>query len=589
MSQEFSIINFLIKSRLLFNTDTEYCKPLGMTVDSFRKRYEDKPSKDLEVYMNRFNNECLSQCGYPASYIYTAYRKASDVYVDSTFWGDWKHKSSKKNLCIWIFKKAYLKFTDIYENDHIGLSDQANEILEKFKPDLDDAVENIDIVLTMLFAFDILKPYSSSTRKFSNYDDISENMENLVELLKILSAELPPVGLHEDNVIINSHLENLRNDSELSGTMTPARLWKILDDIALSLRPQESPEELANTRITYDGYAMNGIWIDDYDMGENRFWIFPDNKLMAFRFTCKYNQWHLSPYEFAFYRLDYDDQFDELCSIITAKGNEQILSGGFTDDREVSRLNYKVHYDSDGDGGVDEINFTSPTDKFPDWMEWRGFKKLSKKSELYKKFDQVLGSIYGDSEMTSESIVHSARWLSDSFNCLIGMDNDFIYVSDFSKIVSFHLKRTDELDTWVYSPWNEAVYNELNLLTVPISEMSPLHILPRTREALTAIGKKINSPRELLKKYENVKDKNYTLDDFKRDERLKFVRFTECVCNTQFGDQITIYDVSRNPLGKVLCFNRYSQVFPISRLKEYGVLTITSRKEIINEITSLRP
>ncbi len=581
MSQEYSVINFLIKSRLLFNTDREYCELLGMKIDSFRKRYEDKPSEELDELMRRFDNECLNQCGYSALYAFNAYQKASEVCADQDFWGSWRQKASRKRFCRWMFQKAYLKFSNLYGSDIMEATDEAVELLHRFKPDLDDNPESIDIVLTILFTFGVIKPYTADTGKFSDYKNISENMENLIELLEIINKDLPSLGIYEKNKLITTNIEILRKDYASGEVLTAARLWKVFDEVALSLSPQESPKERADSRITFGGYAMNGIWIDDSEDKKERFWIFPDNKLMAFCYANSECGWTLRPYEFSFYRLDYEEEFGEVCTMVTVKGNEQILFGGFVGDEEIQDCYFDLHFDEEKDGRLDKIKLISQTDKYPDWMKWRSFSRLPEESDRYKVCSEVIDSLYNaDSEMLSESLRKHAPWMTDNFNCLIGMDRDYLYVSAFFGVVPHILKRRDNDDVWEYVPRDESIFDKMNLPSVEISADKPIYAIPRSERLFSKIDEKfnVNNLRSMYLQKKAGMVGTESFQDYMRDERCRYTKFKECACSTDMDDQITIYSVERNPLGDVMCFNRFSTVIPIADLEKYGVVKICSRK-----------
>lgn len=185
--------------------------------------------------------------------------------------------------------------------------------------------------------------------------------------------------------------------------------------------------------------------------------------------------------------------------------------------------------------------------------------------------------------MLSESLHNYAPWMTDNFNCLIGIDWDYLYVSALFGLVPHILKRMEDSDGWIYVPRDESIFDNKNLLTIEISEDKPIYAIPRSEAIFSKIDEKFkaNNLRSQYSKYKDFMVDAKSLQDYMRDERFKYTKFKECACSTDIEDQITIYSVDRNPLGDVMCFNRFSVVVPIADLTEkYGVVKNCSRNEM---------
>ncbi|MCM1522748.1 MAG: hypothetical protein NC039_08880 [Muribaculaceae bacterium] len=578
MSEEFKLIDFLIKSRMLFNTVEEYGALIGMDVKSFLKVYRDKPGVELSEIYGRVEEECRNQCGYGPHFIRDAYVRASDICTDAKFWGGRKHKTSRKKFCRWMFLRANLKYTDFYSKYPIQPHEEDLELLSRFVPEHD--LETINVALTLLMTYDVVRPYGTSTSRFYDYDGGSSMATRLVGLLETVMEDLPDELLRKTTGAVFSRIDVLRHQEDEANRLTVARAWEVIDEIADSIRLLESAEELAETRVVSDGYAMHGIWVDDRDDGLDRFWIFPDNKLMAFCYSREGTQWHLQPYEFCFYRRDYENEFSDICAMVTARGNYQVLRGGSIGKDEMVFLNYELSHDDHDNEELTGIRFASETGMYPAWMTWRSFNRLPKGDKLYREYRAVLDRIYNpESEMLSEPIKNIASWLTDAIGCLTAVDYDYLYISArFGTTPHFLTTEPDGQDAWLYLARDDGEYLRQSLRAIEVSDEQPLYLIPRSQEIFADTDKGFEV-KELVRKSLNEDSHNDTPAEMARRKALAYRVFKECACLTELGDQITIYNAGPRREDAVLCFNRFSKTFLLSTLADYGVVRITSRQE----------
>lgn len=574
MNNQFQILDTVIKSRLLSFDDNGYENLLEMDIDSFRKRYKDASDEKLDPIMDRFSKACESLDALSPQYMITPYIKASDVFNSVDFdWGKNKQLASRKKFCIWMFRQAYMNNPDLH-NDPYSATTEDWELFKLFKPDSEDDREDIDIVFTLLLSFQVIRPFGSGSMRALKYSSPLESNENMVKLLQALQKELPTFGILKNLRSIEIALNTLNDAKNDNCLLPPAALWGLLNNIACDLNVDSSPAELLDSHVEHNGYVMRGIWIDDGDDLQKRFWVFPNNMLMAFCFELKNNEWVLSPYEFAFTKLDYEFEFDKTCVIVTSKGNEEILTKGKVEDDEWVRLTYELG-DRDEEGRFQTIRFELESGHYyPQWMNWRCFKRLPLDHNLTKKYMEVIDKIYHESEMLRGfDFRNIGTWLTDSHDCLVGLDSEFLYLSDIALDKGGYLERIDgqhDYPLYEYHIRYAAKNPGLSLFGLEISERQPMYVVPRDSSFYAELDKRLNR-KSLVKDIPN------------KVERLAFLRryedFKDTVMATEYKDQVTIYKDLPRRSPAILCFNQISRTFIIDEIVEwFGVRKFTSRE-----------
>ncbi|MDE5786200.1 MAG: hypothetical protein K2H98_06675, partial [Duncaniella sp.] len=355
-------------------------------------------------------------------------------------------------------------------------------------------------------------------------------------------------------IVFDISLTLLNDTGTILKEYSVAKIWELLNRIEDACIAVSSPQKTAETEVTPTGYSMPGIWIDDADEGRSRFWIFPENKLMAFCYTESDSGWVMAPYEFAFFCRRGEKDFDDSCVFITARGNEQIINNAdsIMDQSEIVSATF-ICSGKDDNGLIGKISFSPESGECPEWFDWRSFRRLHKNGRLHSRFMRIVSDIYNPASPLSVLFHNTAPFLTDEMDCLIGVDNDYIYLWDAPQPDRFVL-RCDVEDAERF--WYEPVYHVGrpggNLREAVMGPQHPMYILPR----FTDLDKHIS-------------------------ERHR--RFAEACRNVTIDSQITIYHTPRHPQG-ILCFNNFSVVFPLdddcAELKQYGVVKVTDRSQL---------
>ncbi len=575
MDNTFQLLDTIIKSRLLAYDDEGYVDFLEKDVDSFRKRDRYASDEELESIADNFKEafDCVDAFG--PEYMISSYMKASDAFSSIDFdWGKNKQLATRRKFCRWMFRQAYLNNPELHDHPY-SPNKEDWELLSLFKPDLEDDVESIDIIFTMLLTFQVIRPFGRDSSRALKYGSPFEVRDKMVELLEVLQNDLPTLGINNNLHAIKRALDVLNDPEYEDNPLPPAALWGLLNNISLELKLNSSPAELLDSHVELNGYSMPGIWVDDAKDNQKRFWVFPNNKLMAFCFYLKNREWILEPFEFVFTKLEYEYEFDNTCVIATTKGNIQVLMKGTIEDSEIVRLKYVLE-DRDDDGDFQTIRFELESGvDYPYWMNWRSFRRLPLNHELTIEYGEIINKIYHESEMLIY-YRNIGSWITDSHDCIVGLDSEFLYLSDIVLKKNGHLERIDGQKTYPlydyiveYSKANPG----LNLFSLDISEEQPIYVVARDPLFYALLDEKRN-PKSLV-------------NDFpKRAERQSFLcryeEFKETVMSTEFQDQVTIYKNLPQHYPDILCFNKISRTFKIDEIVEwFGVRKFTSREEMM--------
>lgn len=550
----YEVIKSAYRSRLLFRTEAEYRRLVGVSFETIRDCRDDEAA--LERYYDILNRECRQQCGENLYAMVAAYIEASDICTGQDFdWMERRQLASRKKFCRWLFRTTSTagKRMTLDEESRFSPKRCDAKLFEAFYPDGIEGGRAYDLVFVLLITFGVIKPYSLSSARSRDIsaEEAAKSCDAMTALVTTLRDDTPQMGVLPKPGVFDISLEQLRQD-EVKGyeNYSIARLWNMLNTIEDACIAVSSPQKLAETNTEITGYSMPGIWVDDADRGKSRFWIFPENKFMAFCYQKSGAAWELIPYEFSFYSQRGDNDMDDTCIFITAKGNEQVIDdGGIMQSTEIVPAKYHLG-EADEYGSFGKISFEIETRCCPEWFNWHSFKRLPRASTLHQRFMHLSTNIYNPESPHSHLFRNTAPFLTDALDALVATDGDFLYVSDLPKPDKYILRcDKDDNERFWYEPYYKNGEPSRNLRNLVISSEHPLYIIPG---------------------YFNL-DKHTT-------ERKR--RFAEAVMNTELSNQVTIYHTSRHPRG-VLCFNNFSVTFPLDNgeLESYGVEIITDRKE----------
>lgn len=552
------------KSRLLFAKDEDFLQLLDCSDKTLKRNKED--SNYNERLLDILDRRCLELTECSLVDVYNSYLEASCVYNDKENWGNYWKPTSKKQFCLGLFCKAYLPNSEKQRGIKDVEAKEDRNVTSKFITE--DLCVNVDLCYLLLLSYGVINPLGEKI-------DLTDraHMLKMKELLDKLDEDFPVAGIFKSNALIKDSC--LRIDEMLANNenMSVAEYWCMLSDIASSLKISSSPAAHAECHTVPVQYIMPGIWIDDSDDGETRFWIFPENRMMAFCYKQKSKnkvEYNLEVYEFAFYQDEYEEcDIVDRCMICTEKGNKEILfypGKASAEEKVVADCDFE--FTQEGDKDYEEclfrkITFTSVNGIYPDWMKWRSFERLdTKKSDEYAN---VISDLYYRGQYDDRMIQANAKWLIDTENALIAMDEQYIYLSD--RVTPLAHKLEDRGNGhYVYVVRNDKVANARNLLDVEISETTPLFVMPRILDEAACW---------LLRKV--IK----TNSDISAKEALQ--KLKEALEQTKLGDQISIYDCKEKNLPIVLCFNRFSFVLPLEWLINAGIMKkYTSREGLFS-------
>lgn len=553
----YELIKSSYRSRLLFRTEAEYRAAVGVSFETIRDRRDDEAS--LKIYYDILDSECRRQCGESLRLMMTHYIKASAACGGECL--DWRQRrqlASRKKFCRWMFRRVSAPGKKMSVEEELKYSPRECDeaLFDTFYPDGYEAGRVYDLVFVMLITFSVIPPYDLSAGRGRDVTDseVKKSIDNFATLISLLRDDTPQMGVLPKPIVFDVTLTLLNNDTaELAAGYSVAKMWELLNRIEDACVAVSSPQMTADTEIAPTGYTMPGIWVDDKDEGQSRFWIFPENKLMAFCYQRSGCEWVMKPYEFVFYRRNGERGFQDSCLFATARGNEQIINnGGVMQPSEVVTAAYSL-YDSDEYAPFGEIFFRPESGDAPPWFDWHSFRRLPSDDERHTRFIQVIADIYDTATPLSMFFRNTAPFLTDEMDALIAIDNEYIYVSDAPAPDRFVL-RCDMEDGEHF--WYEPVYHSSkpagNLRNIVVTEEHPLYILPRFSDMDNPVS-----------------------------ERHR--RFAEACRNTDINSQITIYHTPKHPQG-LLCFNNFSVIFPLAddceELKRYGVMKITRRDDI---------
>lgn len=543
----YDIIKIAYQSRLLFGTDLEYRECLGVSFETISDNREDE--RAMNMYYDLLNKECRAQTDESLYAMVSSYVEASDVSRSIGFdWGERRQIASRKKFVRMLFRMAAAPGVNLSVEEELKFKpkDCDKRLIDVIYPDGVSKERTIDLIFLALITFGVVKPYSANMRGRTATETTIKSMIDLVEIIR---EDMPQLGVLSKPLAFDSVLDALQDAQSDLSVCTPAWFWNLLNSIEEACITTASPSKVAESMLELTGYSMPGIWIDNKDEGKNRFWIFPENKYMAFCFSKESGSWLLIPYEFCFYSRKYKTEIDDICVFVTAKGNKQILSTSIRtmDKSEVVTLSYELR-DSGTYPNFDEIVFESEAAERPLWFDWNSFKRLSPGDARLEDFCELVSDLYDSNSPYSSIFSNTAPFITDAIHCLIAIDNDYIYISDIRQPERFILKRdTDGSDMYWYLPRYNAAPPR-NLLNIEVSEEHPLYLFPR-----------------------NIVSE-FVIPD-------KYKKFFEAVDSTEVDDQICFYE-SVDTGQKMICFNRFSCIFVVEDLlrdlSKFGVKRLTS-------------
>lgn len=541
-------------SRLLFRSDSEYRECIGVTFETVSDNRNDR--RTMTAYYDALDTECVAKTCVSLRSLVEAYVSASDVAQSIDFdWGDRRQMASRKRFVRMLIRHVAAPTIPLSLDEELKFKPREcdKRLIQTIFPNGSTQENNDQLIFLALLTFGIVKPCRFKSVRSRNIGDIeaSEQLSSMIEMVKIIQDDLPQIGVLSKPLVFEQVLNKLNSAKNDYNDCTPAWFWTLLSTIVDSCAVTASPTLVAASLLQTVGYSMPGIWIDDADGGCNRFWIFPENKYMAFCYTRNGECWTLTPYEICFYSSKRYDEISDVCVFVTAKGNMQLLTNPTIpiDKSEIATMEYSIkEYDSDG--RFQEISFKPLTVANSTMFDWKKFTRLRNDDKLFEHYAQFILELYNPLSPRSVLFTNTAPVMTDALNCLIAIDSDYIYISDILRPDRFVLEEDPSLSQAYYYNPNYRVEPPRNLISLEVSSRHPLYLLPRNAE------KRGHVPN-------------------------KYKKLIEAIDNTEIEDQITLYQVSPSS-PKLLCFNRFSCIYPLDDLlcdlSRLGATCITSLK-----------
>ena len=550
----YNVIKTAYCSRLLFRSDSEYKECLGVTFETVSDNRYDR--RTMTAYYDALDNECMAVTCVSLRSMVEAYLSASNLAQSIDFdWGDRQQMSSRKRFVRMLIRRVAAPTVPLSVDEELKFKPREcdKRLIQTIFPNGFTQENNNHLIFLALLTFGIVKPCRSNCVRSRNIGDIeaSQQLSSMIELVKIIQDDLPQIGVLSKPLVFEQVLNKLDCKKNDYNDCSPARFWTLLSTIVDACAVTASPTLVADSLLQTVGFSMPGIWIDDADRGGNRFWIFPENKYMAFCYTRNGECWTLTPFEFCFYSSERYDEISNVCVFVTAKGNMQLLMNPTVpiDKSEIATMEYSIkEYDSEG--RFHEISFKPISVANHTQFNWKKFTRLQQDDKLFEYYAQLIFELYNSSSPRSVLFTNTAPVMTDALNCLIAIDSDYIYIFDIRRPDRFVLEKDNSLShTYYYNP-NYRIELPRNLISIEVSSRYPLYLLPRNAE------KRGHIPN-------------------------KYKKLIEAIDNTEIEDQITLYQISPS-LPKLLCFNRFSCIYPLDDLlrdlSRLGATCITSLK-----------
>ncbi len=478
---KYEAIAVAYKSRFVYRTDADYRRELGTSFETLVSKRDSE--RDMDVYYSILDRKALSTIDQRLDDIIEDYLLASRLYL-MLDWGDRSQMASRKRFCRMMFRLAITAGRPLSSDEIFKFKAKTADerLLGRFFP---RGMENFSMTiigLAVLFSFGIIRPWTADNSRGRDIRDseTANSLKKFSELIDVLKEDTPRLGSTEKpmafdlwNGIIRKHLSEPGGLDDCS----PLMILAVLLDIARACRSLVVSEALRLEGETYEGLFMHGIWVDDTDRGENRFWIFPDNMFVAMCFKRNGVAWELETYEFMVRQSD-TPFYMESFLLFTPQGNlnymlspERVLDSG-----QMATGGYEAERD-EATGEFRRILLSDRAIQLPEWLNWRIWERLDPEDVRYVEFRDVLTEVYNPRSPHSVIFQNTSPELTDNVNNLVGQDNKYLYVYDWHP-KRFIIKESDP-DVFVYEGDCRDLAINQSLFELNITEAHPLYAIPR--------------------------------------------------------------------------------------------------------------
>ncbi len=525
---EYGAVEVAYRSRFLFRTEAEYRKIWGVSFETVMNNRHSK--RDVETYYNILNKEVIAASDESLYVLMDNYLATSELF-SSLDWGDRTQMASRKKFCRMLFRYYATggKELTIDEGLKFRYKDDDRRLLQLFFPDGVGKTPRFDISFIVLLTFGVIRPWISENSRGRDISDkdIRISVERLLDLLYVLQDDMPRIGsMDKPHIFIESldYLNHVIAHREKLADVAPLLLYSTLSQICLTCRGVAVPDETLSLSESIQGIDMPGIWIDDADKGNTRFWIFPHNLLSAFCYCRKGAEWELRPYELLVHFADnpYRLHLFAICdpagsrryqlSSDNTMGNNNIVSGWI--DMEWA--------DEEGDY-INRVILEPYMEETPEWCDWNEWPRLPADDDRYKDCHAVLQAIYNPDNPYSRTFTNMAPELTDMTNNLVGRDNRYIYVYD-SKPRKFRIS-DGKSERFLYRAAGEKNIENISLFELEISEEHPLYAIPKEMSAMNSGKYELNKFAEIMRAADGMESVCILHSDSAKHPRLIFPDF----------------------------------------------------------------
>lgn len=504
---KYGVISVAYRSRLLFRTDAEYRQAIGVSFETVANNRDS--AREMEMYYGILHREAgMVVFEGELDDIIAAYLEASEFYL-SLDWGDRSQLASRRRFCRMIFR-LYASGGRELTNDEIfkfKIKGDDERLLKRFFPEGCGGEPAVDIEFVMLFAFGLLRPFTDNSRGRDIGDrETIEMLERMQGLVEVLKDDMPRLGLTDKPIVFDEVLaataERVKDHEGLE-ECTPLAMYSGLRDITRLCRTLVTAENLRKEDEQLCVLNMYGIWVDDADGGENRFWIFPDNTLLSFCYEFDGMTSWLRPYEFRV-KFAKKTDFMDMFIIVSPEGN---LAFNLTPERAIGHEHIacgSVDMEwSEESGELSRLTFHEGEIGTSGWFNWRTLERLNHDDPRYEKFHNLLWGLYDPKSPRSMFLKVVAPELIDCHNNLVGRDNKYLYVYDWQPRRCVVKEREEDLFFYEVAP--EIEHPGESLLDIKVSEKHPLYAIPLDHERKNFKGV-LARLKDILSDAENIRN-----------------------------------------------------------------------------------
>lgn len=478
---KYDIVSVACRARLVFRTEREYREALGVSFDTLVAKRGS--ANEMEIYYGILDRKASELSETNLADFVERYEAASRFYR-ALDWGDRTQMASRRRFCRMLFRLFATAGKELTSDEVLKfkVKDADSRLMQAFFPDGPGGTPSVDIGLVTLFAFGVLRPWDSDR---SRGHDISDNttirsIGRLRSLIELLRTDIPRLGSTYAPLVFSEWLGGL--DMLLSGTedispCTPVWLACSMDEIATACRALVISECQRVEGAVFQGLYMGGIWIDDADNGQTRFWVFPDNITGAFCYRRNGIGWKLDAYDFRVRPSDVPDRRDSFSLVAPEANRRYTLSPDYViEDDQMASGTYDEKSDTGGESTG--ISFYEGPRKLPAWFNWRRWERLPGDSVMYQEFRSVLTDIYSPASPQSRLFLNSAPEITDVVNNLTAIDHRYIYIYDWQP-ERFRMRETSP-QRFYYEGVPRENMSQRALFDLDISPRHPLYAFPIT-------------------------------------------------------------------------------------------------------------